>query len=312
MQLSVAAGLLLGLSLCAHASAQTGLAPAYPGDEGLAGDPRVLLFEDFERAAVEALSGRWQNLGNPGNLGLDSQAPVSGAAGQRSLRIAPRPGADTGGHLYTRLPAQQRLHLRYYVKYAPGGTFHHAGGWLGGYNPSTPWPQGVAGQRPVGNERFTVGFEPTGSALRWDFYAYWMRMRPDGGGAYWGNTLLNDPDLRVQPDRWTCVEIMVEMNDPVTGTSGTLAAWIDGRRVAHLGPGFPLGVWSGGAFTPGAGNQPFEGFQWRSDPALAASFVWLQLYTTADPRGSLWFDQVVAATEYIGPIRARDATDGAQ
>jgi hypothetical protein len=307
MRLPTAAVFLLGLSFCAPASAQTGLAAAYPGDEGIAADPRVLLFENFEKAAVSELSGRWENVANPGNLSLESQGPVGGAADQRSLRIVARPGAETGGHLYTRLPPQQRLHLRYYVKYAAGGTFHHSGAWLGAYNPSTAWPQGGAGQRPVGNERFTVGFEPTGGALRWDLYAYWMGMRPDGSGTYWGNTLLNDPDRRVQPDRWTCIELMIEMNDPVDGRTGTLAAWIDGTRVAHLGPGFPMGAWSGGAFTPGAGTQPFEGFQWRADPALATNFVWLQLHTTEDPRGSLWFDQVVAATEYIGPIAARDA-----
>jgi hypothetical protein len=303
MRLTAAASCLLILSLSAgSASAELGIASAHPGDQGLGADPRVVFFEDFERDAVTDLSARWEDVKNPDNLSLVSDAPP-GSAGGRSLRIVSHADADTGGHLYTRLPGpQQRLYLRYYVKYASGGTYHHAGAWLGGYNPPTSWPQGGAGQRPVGNERFTVGFEPAGPELRWDFYAYWMRMRADGSGAFWGNTFVNDASLRVLPDRWTCIEVMIELNDPVDAPTGKLAAWIDGTRVAHLGPGFPIGTWSGGGFTPGTEGDSFEGFQWRNDPALAINFLWFQLYTTDVPRGTMWFDQVVAATEYIGPI----------
>ena len=304
MRIPSAAFALL-LCLAGGAAAEPGLASAYPGDRGLGADPRVVFFENFENGTVAELSPRWDELKNPDNLSLVSDAPA-GSDGGHSLRIVSHGGVDTGGHVYTRLRGpQERLYVRYYVKYASGGTYHHAGAWLGGYNPPTSWPQGGAGQRPEGNERFTVGFEPAGPELRWDFYAYWMGMRPDGRGAFWGNSFIQDASLRVRSDEWTCVEIMIEMNDPMDSTTGELAAWIDGVRVAHLGPGFPTGSWSGGLFMPAPGSEPFEGFQWRNDPALAINFLWLQLYTTGDPPGhvgSMWFDQVVAATEYIGPI----------
>jgi len=303
---AAAFALLLCLSRGA-ASAEPGLASAYPGDGGLGADPRVVFFENFESGTVAELSARWEDLNKASNLSLVSDVP-QGSDGGRSLRIVSHAGVDTGGHVYTRLRSpQNRLYLRYYVKYASDGTYHHAGAWLGGYNPATAWPQGGAGVRPQGNDRFTVGFEPVGSELRWDFYAYWMRMRPDGRGAFWGNGFVQDAGLHVRPDQWTCVEVMIRVNDPVDSSNGELAAWIDGIQVAHLGPGFPNGTWSGGIFTPAPGGEPFEGFQWRNDPALAINFLWLQLYTTGDPPGhvgSMWFDQVVAATEYIGPISA--------
>jgi len=298
---AVVSALAIGLPLLAK-PAEVGIAAGYPGDRGLGEDARVVLFEDFESGGVADLPARWDELRNPANLSLVPDSP----AGGRSLRIA---GTAGGGHLYTRLPAaQQRLYLRYYVKYGPA-SYHHAGAWVGGYKPPTAWPQGGAGERPAGNERFTFGFEPVGAELRWDSYAYWMGMRADGSGAFWGNTLLNDASLRVQPDRWTCVEILLEMNDPPETSGGVLAVWIDGVRVAHLGPGFPVGIWSGGAFRPDPAGEPFEGFRWRSDPALAINFVWLQLYTTSDPSGTVWFDQVVAASEYVGPIGAPDRSD---
>ena len=52
------------------------------------------------------------------------------------------------------------------------------------------------------------------------------------------------------------------------------------------------------------GGAPFEGFKWRTVPELKANCVWLYVYTEK-PEGhrmKVWFDDVVLATEYIGPI----------
>ena len=53
-----------------------------------------------------------------------------------------------------------------------------------------------------------------------------------------------------------------------------------------------------------AEGAPFEGFNWRTDPKLNVNFVWLYAYTQkpAGHRIRVWFDDVVVATEYIGPI----------
>ncbi len=117
---------------------------------------------------------------------------------------------------------------------------------------------------------------------------------------------------------------MIQLNDP-NDTNGEQALWIDGRLVSHLGKGFPKGLWTCDKFTPGKGGEsirwnrekeeperfgvpdggaPFEGFRWRTVTELKVNYVWLYIYT-AKPAGhriKVWFDDVVVATEYIGPL----------
>ena len=49
-----------------------------------------------------------------------------------------------------------------------------------------------------------------------------------------------------------------------------------------------------------------HGFRWRTVPDLNVNYVWLYVYTQ-QPAGHhirVWFDDVVVATEYIGPMAA--------
>jgi len=45
-----------------------------------------------------------------------------------------------------------------------------------------------------------------------------MRAAPDGN--YWGNTLLNNPNVLGRAGQWMCVEHMVKLNNPVTSSNG--------------------------------------------------------------------------------------------
>ena len=52
--------------------------------------------------------------------------------------------------------------------------------------------------------------------------------------------------------------------------------------------------------------MPFEGFRFRSDEKLKLNFLWVLLYVTKSPKdhvSKVWFDQIVVAKEYIGPIK---------
>jgi hypothetical protein len=255
------------------------------------------------------------------------------SAGRQSLLMDRTQGA--GAALYRRLKnanggfGYDRVFARYYVKFdADCGEIHHFGTCLGGNLPATRWPSVKAGQPTDGAKSFWSGIEPGGASWTWDFYTYWCEMRGSPPrGQTWGNSFIRDPQLTVKKGGWICVEQMIRMNE-VGDTDGEQALWIDGRLIAHLGKGFPKGLWIFDKFTPGkggegvrwnateggrekfivpAGGAAFEGFRWRTVKELNVNYVWLYVYTQKPDghRIKVWFDDVVVATDYIGPIQTR-------
>lgn len=302
-----------------------GLAARYPGDEGLGTDPAVLLHETFEEGSLEEILARWSDVSNEGGrvLALSEETPGAGPGG-RSLAVTATRDADTGGHLYRVLPREvDTAFARFYVRFeeAPGYIHHFV--HLGGYRPSSRWPQGGAGERPAGDERVTVGIEPHGDYGRfpppgaWSFYCYWPEMRISGDGRYWGNALRPATPQLVPAGRWQCVEIMLKLNSAPDVSDGELALWLDGALVAHFARGAARDKWTGLGFDLlTEGGEPFEGFRWRTDADLRINFLWLLHYVTgqaasannvADPSATntVWFDDIVVATDYIGPTAPR-------
>ena len=310
-----------------------GIAAKYPGDAGIDRDPRVVFVEDFEQDSIDALWKRWETVSDRPGQSFSEDVPP-GSKGKHSLIMERTKGS--GAQLYRRLKNKDggwgydRVFARYYVKFDPDcGEIHHFGPCLGGSNPATPWPSVKAGQPTDGAKSFWVGIEPFGKSWVWDYYAYWCEMRGSPPrGQTWGNSFLRDPNLKVAKGRWICIEQMVQMNKP-GDTDGEQALWIDGQLISYLGQGFPKGLWTYDKFTPGKGGggirwdkekggperftvpeggAPFEGFRWRTVPELNVNYVWLYIYTEK-PEGhhiKVWYDHVVVATDYIGPIRKSD------
>jgi hypothetical protein len=286
-------------------SSGEGLAARYPGDAGIENDPSVVFVEKFQEPTLAGLFTQWTDVLNGAAMLLSSDVPA-GSPLARSLTIPwIGGGVSDGGHLYKVLSpgVTDTLYVRYYIKYPTSGNFHHAGVWMGGFNPVSAWPDPQAGSKPAGNDRFIAGAEQNNVEHSFDHYNYWMAMHPDGGGAYWGDFLLNKPSVQATPGQWTCVEHMVKLNNPTTAFNGEHAIWLNGVKVSHLGQGFPNGTWSGGIFTQNAGGTPFEGFRWRSDANLNLNWIWLQNYSPDDPVGvssTIKFAHMVAAKSYIG------------
>jgi hypothetical protein len=304
----------------------SGIAARHPGDVQIAEHPDVVFVESFDSNSIAALSERWEEVKSAAILSLSPDVPA-GSGDPKSLLITHVGGKGDGAHLYRRLPpGYDKLHYRFYVKFdADCNPIHHFF-HVGGYNPPTAWPQGGAGIRPKGNERFTTGVEPFGDSWQWDYYSYWMDM---GGspprGQTWGNSFVHNPRLEAVRGQWMCLELMMMLND-VGQSNGEMALWIDGKNVSHVGRGFPKGKWVYDKFLPGQGGEgirwneerggperldfppegkPFQGFRWRSDEQLNLNFLWLLCYITKAPQGhvsKVWFDNVVVAREYIGPI----------
>jgi hypothetical protein len=304
-----------------------GISANYPGDRGIEHDPDVLFREDFEARSIDAIGRRYDTVRHPEVMSLSEDVPPA-SGGEQSLLVSQRSELGTGADLYRRIqPGRERIYGRFYVKFAEDcRPVHHFGTCLGGNYPPTPWPSVSAGEPPDGDRSFWVGIEPFGDEWRWDYYAYWCEMRGSPPqGQTWGNSFIRDDSLRVRRGRWTCVEMMIKLND-VGDTDGELALWIDGRRVSHLGKGFPKGKWMFDKFYPGedgpgvrwnqeaggretietsAGGDPFEGFRFRTTDKLDINFLWLYVYITGSPPGHvnrIWFDDVVIAKRYIGPL----------
>ncbi len=284
-----AMSLALALASAAPADDANGLAARYPGDEGIASDPAVVLHENFEDAAKVFDGKRWPSVSNKGGALKLTREPANVHLGKQALRVTATLGSNTGGHLFRRLkPGHERLHLRYCVKFAADCDYIHHFVHMVAQLPPTPWPTGGAGKRPDGAKKFSVAVEPWGRWGKyerlgaWHFYNYWHDMPRSGDGKYWGAS----PDGKsytVPPrGRWLCVEFMAGCNTPGQ-PDGKAAFWIDGKRMAY-----------------------HDDINWRTSEKLKINAIWLMLYVTKHSAktnrvNTVWFDDVVAATTYIGP-----------
>jgi hypothetical protein len=250
-----------------------------------------LFREDFERFD----RSRWDDLGRtPGAL----EVVEGGYGGGKCARIRATLGENTGAHLYKMLdPGLETCHLRFYVKFEKDHGYVHHFVHLVGYSPPTRYPQGGAGERPEGDERFSTGIEPWGLWGKhpppgaWHFYSYWCEMKGSRDGKFWGNSFSPEEPVLVETDRWICVEIMVKVNSDTEMADGEQAFWIDGKKMGH-----------------------WKDIRWRKDDKLKVNGLWMLYYITEnaprqnrvkDPRktNTVYFDEIVVSRSYIGPIQ---------
>lgn len=275
------------------------------------GDPRALaalqqagkvLFEDdFE---TDASLGNYFEIrglkeGNAKRTG-DPRLAHTGT-GALQLTAVARDGKESGAGATAWFGPEghDRVNLRLYIKYAADydqGNLNHTGGSLAAVAGADRWAgMGSAGIRPRGDDRFNSRFEawcdwrklpPPGYLF---LYTYWMEMARDRDGHYWGNMLGPDGPERVVPSRgrWICLEHMIKAND-VGQANGELAAWIDGKLYVH-----------------------YRGIRWRSSPAVKLKRFDLGVYVHAATKdNTVWYDDVVLSTGYIGPKGADGKASG--
>jgi len=282
---------VLGLAIGGACAAQEaeGIAAKYPGDAGIEKDERVLLYENFETAALD--KNRWTDISNKaGALSFSGDVPAA-SAGRKSLLVTATLGANTGGHLFRRFErGVAKMHARWYVKFAPDCDYIHHFVTIVAELPATRWPTGGAGELLAGGKKFSTGLEPWGrwgkypAPGAWNFYTYWWKMKRSGDGKYWGNSFMPEPAVVPERGRWYAMEMMVQANTPGKA-DGRQAFWVDGKKVGD-----------------------FEGIEWRASADLKANAFWLMSYITdhsakTNKVNRVWFDDVVVATDYIGPIR---------
>jgi len=269
-----------------------GLASLYPGDEGIEKDPRVIFVDDFETGTVAETGKRWGHALKQENMTF-AQDVAANSPGLRSLQI------KKVGHLFTHTRGVDTMYARFYVK------FHKKTGYLSHLvilaadRLPTPWPKGGAGTTPPGDSGFCTNIEPTGRNQGrgfappgiWQFYTYWHQMKSKWGSVFFGKK------EQIQTGRWYCIEAMLKANSAPDKSDGEQAFWVDGVL-----------------------QGKFDGFNWRTTDKLKINTFWLEYWNSAfmsardmeralrrDPDFAkrvyeIWFDDIVIATEYIGPV----------
>lgn len=288
-------------AIAASLPAVEGLATLYPGDVGLARDPAVLFADDFESGDMK----KWDE--RRGRVVMSDTAPHSG---QWSVHLPMERGQNHGGDAIKWFsPGADTVYARFYVKFSADYQYTHHFVWLLATHPKNKWSGfGKAGKQPDGTY-YSTAMEPW---FAWgknpppgevNLYSYFLDMKPDPKmpGTYWGNAFFPPgpgageaaSTHRVLPalDRWQCWEFMLQANTAPDQADGRQAMWLDGQLVGQ-----------------------FSGIRWRNDPLLAVNCLWLEHYgyDPGDPtkrywkdHQSVWFDDVVVARRYIGPMIPR-------
>jgi hypothetical protein len=291
-----------------------GIAAKYPGDEGIAGDPAVVFGDGFETAQAGVLANGFHREGDMkwddtwgGCLIVEGAENVHG--GRKALQMTiERPGTGEPGGAGMQKYLQEgfdTLFLRYYAKFERNIEVYHGGAHNGAaIDARAPGvPQGCPGVRATGANKFDVCLDtwrpqqeiPSPGHLvlyvyhmdqgnRWgdQFFPSGRVIPPDR--ALFGEGFAPRPDLIPERDRWYCYELMLQANTPGR-RDGRTAFWVDGKLVGD-----------------------FPNLRFRNVATLKPNHFGLGFYTNnrrVRNDVTMWFDDVVAATSYIGPQAGR-------
>jgi hypothetical protein len=287
-----------------------GIAAEYPGDKGIERDTAVVFADGFETTEAGPLPDgyrkqdekKWDNSWR----GLITEQAENVHSGKRALemtlvRPGPRPaGAGVQKHFKEGF---ETLFLRYYAKFDKNAELYHGGAHNGGnIDARAPGvPLGCPGVRADGSNKFTAVLdtyrseEQIPSPGHLVVYCYHMdqggrwgdqfypsgRVLPLGGGREpFGEQFVPRSDFVPEQGLWHCYELMVHANTPGK-RDGRIAFWVDGTV-----------------------RGDFPNLRLRNVETLKANHIDLGIYTH-NPRVrrnvTIWFDDVVAATSYVGP-----------
>jgi hypothetical protein len=289
-----------------------GLAARYPGDIGIEKDPAVLFHDDFEGyAQASDFSRKWEEVIHLENMRLVEGAANPGVGRKMVEFTIPQRDTELAIMLQKVLKDEQDVvFLRFYSKYDPEFDIPvrasgHSGGSISAHY--SLGGRATPGQRATGTNKFLANFEcesgyrggaPLPGPL--NIYIYHPEQRGDFGdhffptGVVMPNTSLPGnfgphfvprPDFVPELGRWYCYEYMVKANTPGQ-RDGRIACWVDGKLVADF---------------PNLRLRDVDTIR------IERSGVSLHLGTNTIRANRKWYDDVVAATSYIGPLVVRPA-----
>lgn len=282
--------------------AEYGLSALYPGDLGIENDSACVFYENFESSlTLEKWDQEWANAGT-GKILQSAEKAHNGMNSYQAEMIRPNKIPSSIGIRKFLKPGYDCLFFRYYAKYAPDADlFHgatHNAGSICARLPSE-LHESYAGVYPNGRNLYTVVLDTwrpdtlTKSPGNVAFYCYHLNQGHQwgdhffpsgnvlpGGRNLFGNQFVPRPDFIPELNRWYCYEIMVQANTPGK-RDGRIAFWIDGKLMGD-----------------------FPNLLFREIENLKPNRVGFGLYTdnqNITSNVTMWFDDVVVATDYIGP-----------
>jgi hypothetical protein len=283
-----------------------GIAARYPGDVGIEADPDVIFADGFETYGSAAdLTQKWDNYFQASQTKIVTDA-ANVKAGAKALELTlPQQNTELSNAVQKILTTElDQLYLRFYSKFDASfdvtGSSHNGGGISAHYfqgNNATP------GVPANGTNKFLIELEhwrgqasdPSPGSL--NVYIYHPEQRDNYGDHFFpsGTVLPNTsvpgsfgagfvprPDLTPQLGRWYAYEVMLKANTPGQ-RDGRVTAWLDGEIV---------------------GDWP--NLRLRDVDTLKIDRFNLSLHAGSNTSGVTrkWYDAVVAARSYIGPMRA--------
>lgn len=283
-----------------------GLAARYPGDLGIEEAPEVVFADGFEEIEDDRLAPdtepqkgkKWDSSYN--GLGITRDPENVHSGGQAAEVTHTQPSGNNAIKEFE--PGFETLFVRYYMKYHPEFPgCHHTGMCIFGGAPGVTLAMGSAtGVVPDGRSHFVAlldtlpprrssGLRPPGNM---DVYCYHMDQ-----GRIWGDLLFPAgevvppenkwlfeenfrprPNINVERGRWYCYELMIKLNAP-DERDGRVAFWVDGKL-----------------------SGDFPNLRFRNTEDLKANHAVILVHSSRTaPYKTLWYDDVVVATSYIGP-----------
>lgn len=290
----------------------TGIAAKYPGDRGIDRDPEVVLadgFEDYSEAAD--LREVWDVVRHESHIRIAMKA-ANLHSGKKALQFTIPQQAELSkdkievANVVAKLLDDERdiLFLRYYSMFEAGFD-HTKSSHNGGTISAHYFPGGIAtpGIPADGHNKFLAGFEnwrpeadiPPPGLL--GIYCYHPEQRGGFGDHFFpsgkvipgsgpqnpfGQEFASRPDVIPDRGRWYCFEFMVKANT-VGQRDGRIACWLDGKLYAD-----------------------FPNLRLRDVETLKIDRfgVGLHIGRNVLRENRKWYDDVVAATSYIGPMVA--------
>ena len=298
-----------------------GIAAKYPGDRGIEKDPAVVFADDFEtvegdrfttgdrKGSARGWNNKWDNVWDKIRVTED---PENVHTGRKAVEITHEQPTSNGADRHFE-HGFDTLYVRYYMKYHkefPG--CHHTGMCILAGAPGITLAVGSAtGVVPDGRNHFEALLDtlpPRGNSAtpppgNMNIYCYHMDQGSKWGDEFFPNgdvdppknkKLLAEgfvprPNLNAERGRWYCYELMLKANTPGK-RDGRVAFWVDGKL---------------------AGD--FPNLRFREVEELKPNHVILLSYSsTVQPNQTHWYDDVVAATSYIGPMRPPEPAEAAK